>query len=105
MEVVGFSEIARDLIYRNITDIGHSFFINREAVGKIKSFRGVRQGDPLAPLLFVLAQQVFSTNLKREIIASRMVEYKVGIGELSISRLFLCGRCVDFYQRLSKVIE
>lgn len=105
MEVVGFSEIARDLIYRNITGIGHSFFINGEAVGNIKSFRGVRQGDPLAPLLFVLAQQVFSTNLKREIVASRMVEYKVGRGELSISRLFLCGRCVDFYQRLSKVIE
>lgn len=43
----GFSEIARDLIYR----LMYSFYINAETVGKVQSTRGVRQGDPLSLLV------------------------------------------------------
>lgn len=60
----GFSAISQDLVYRNISNILYQFRINGELNGKFHSFRGVRQGDPLSPLFFVLAQQVLATNLK-----------------------------------------
>lgn len=65
-------------------------------MGRINSFGGVRQGDPLSPLLFVLAQQIFSSNLKREISERRMIEYKVGRDEISISHLFYTNDVLIF---------
>lgn len=54
MEAFGFSPQARDLIYRNLC-IWYSFQINGEYFGSFRSFPVVRKGNPLSPLLFVLA--------------------------------------------------
>lgn len=56
MKAFVFSEQARDLIYRIICNIEYFFYINGETVGHVRSTRSVRQGDPLSPLLSVLAQ-------------------------------------------------
>lgn len=65
------------MIYRNICNISHTFRINGNIVGSFRSFRRVRQGDPLSPLLFVLAQQVLSTNIKACIQQGRLIPYKI----------------------------
>lgn len=66
MMAFGFSELAKDLIYRIICNIEYFFDINGEHVGNVRSTRGIRQGNPISPLLFVLAQQVFSANLQQQ---------------------------------------
>lgn len=43
---------------------------------------------PLSPLLFVLAQQVLSTNLKKCIDQLSLIPYKVGRNQISLSHLF-----------------
>lgn len=88
LQAFGFSPAARDLIYRNIANICYNFRINGEITGNFHSTRGVRQGDPLSPLLFVLAQVVLSFNLNRRIAQLNMMPYKVGRNKVSVSYLF-----------------
>lgn len=80
--------ISRELIYRNIANIWYQFRINGEITGNFCSSRGVRQGDPLSPLLFVLAQQIITFNLKKQIEQNSISWFKVGHNERSISHLF-----------------
>lgn len=67
MEIFGFNAGARDLIYRNLCNIWYTFWINGELTGNFQSFQGVRQGDPLSSLLFVLAQQILTANINRSV--------------------------------------
>lgn len=105
MKAFGFSEIARDLIYRIICSIDYSFFINGETVGNVRSSRGVRQGDPLSPLLFVLAQQVLTVNLNRKIRNGEISSYKVGRQELPISHLLYADDVLVFTNGASRSLH
>lgn len=67
LESFGFNAGAMDLIYQNLCNIWYTFRINGELRGSFRSFRGVRLGDPLSPLLFVLAEQVVTINISRRI--------------------------------------
>lgn len=95
LQAFGFSHIARELIYWNIANICYSFRINGEIAGNFCSTRGIRQGDPLSPLLFVLAQQVLSFNLKKRIDQLSMTPYKIGRNEISLSHLFYADDVSD----------
>lgn len=99
MEAFGFSAASRDLVYRNICNIWCQFRINGETHGHFRSFRGVRQGDPLSPLLFALAQQVLSSSLKNLISAGAIYNYKVGRNTLHISHLFYADECLGIHLR------
>lgn len=96
METFGFSARSRDLIYRCICNIEYQFQINGELTGSFRSSRGVRQGDPLSPLLFVLAQEIFSINLKARISSGQITEFKVGRNEVSLSHLLYADDILIF---------
>ena len=44
----------------------YSVLINGEAKGKINPTRGLRQGDPISPYLFLLCTEGLSAMLKKE---------------------------------------
>lgn len=86
---LGFSERWVKLILACVMNSTFSFMINGEIQGMVRPQRGLRQGCPLSPYLFILCAKAFSSlihvaetaNLIREVRFSK---------DLMVSHLFFC---------------
>ena len=58
--------------------IRFSVIVNGSPTGFFESSRGLRQGDPLSPLLFLLIMEVLSHMLKRSVERGFIMGFQVG---------------------------
>lgn len=63
MRRLGFVEEWITWIMRCVTFVSYSFKLNGDLVGLVHPKRGIRQGDPLFPFLFVICAEGFSALL------------------------------------------
>jgi hypothetical protein len=97
----GFSERWRQWIYTCISTARFSVLVNGSAHGFFTTSRGLRQGDPLSPLLFIIVMEALSRMLERAVAGGYISGFSVGDStgaELSISHslfaddtLIFCG--------------
>lgn len=96
LRAMGFSTQFQDIVYRSICNIWYKVNVNGFLSSNFKLSRGVRQGDLLSPLLFIVAQQVLSYNLSRLETKGAIRPYNLGRNVASISHLFYADDMLVF---------
>ncbi|WZY72874.1 hypothetical protein YC2023_005114 [Brassica napus] len=92
------------LIYQCLTTASFSVVVNGATGGFLKSTRGIRQGDPLSPYLFVLAMECLS-----RLLLSRYEEGSIGYHprteNLKISHLMFADDVMVFFDGSSNSLH
>lgn len=73
-----FSEIFINLVIQCITTTQFSVLINGGPMGKFNASRGIRQGDPLSPFLFIICSKILSRLLLRGEMNKKIHGVKIG---------------------------
>ena len=89
MRRLGFPEIWIDRVWQLVSNCWFSIIINGSSSGFFKSSRGIRQGDPLSPGLFILAAEALSCGLDDLLKKKNFKPYRMPKGCLPVTHLSL----------------
>ncbi|CAL8136353.1 unnamed protein product [Prunus armeniaca] len=96
MRQLGFDPTFCQWIMECISTITYSILINGEATTPILPSRGLRQGDPLSPFLFLICAEGLSALLHRQEERGGLHGFQLRPHGLSISHLFFADDSVIF---------
>ncbi|KAF7835206.1 ribonuclease H [Senna tora] len=85
-----------DVIMRCVTSVSYSILVNGTPSESFLPQRGIRQGDPLSPYLFIICAEVFSCLLDRAVNDGWFQGVKIGRSSPSISCLFFADDSIIF---------
>ena len=80
MKKMGFHDKWVTIMMECISTISYSILVNVEPHGYIKPSRGLRQGDPLSPYLFLLCAKGFHSLIQKEKIARTLKRVSISKG-------------------------
>lgn len=61
---LGFSEAWVDLVMQCVETVSYNFFLNGQEAGSVTPSRGLRQGDPISPYLFIICSEGLTSLLQ-----------------------------------------
>ena len=93
---MGFQEKRIQLSMMCVKTMSYSVLINGEPKGRIIPTRGLRQGDPISPYLFLLCMEGLSALLQKEVRMGRIMRVPVCRGAPKISHLFFTDDSIIF---------
>lgn len=79
----------------------HGFLLSldqREFIGKFSPQRGLRQGDPLSPYLFIIFLETLSCVLNKLDAEGKCKGLKLSNNGISLSHLFFADDCLIFFE-------
>jgi len=106
MEKMGFQQQWIDLVMRCMETVHYNFLLNGEEVGHVFPTRGLRQGDPISPYLFIIGLEGLSRMFQRAEARGSLHGVKVCSRVPSISHLFFADDSFIFCKAtLDEVVE
>jgi hypothetical protein len=102
---LGFPSIFIDWIMECVTTVSSSVLVNG---GKTKHFwptRGLRQGDPLSPYLFILCQEVLSRLIERNFAKGNFSGVKMNVSGLAITHVMFADDLMLFAKANRREVE
>ncbi|PNX99600.1 ribonuclease H [Trifolium pratense] len=79
-----------------VSSVNYSVLVNFDRVGPISPGRGLRQGDPLSPYLFILVAEGLSTLIHQAVARGEIHEIKICRGAPLVSHLLFADDCFLF---------
>lgn len=109
---LGFAEKWVSWILRCVSSVTYQILLNGEAKGNIIPSRGLRQGDPLSPFLFILLTEALISKLRGAEEEGRITGLKIARASPEISHLlfaddslFFCKADVQQCAELIRIIN
>ncbi|KAH9727416.1 reverse transcriptase domain-containing protein [Citrus sinensis] len=87
-----------DLIMLCVSTVRYKVLRNGAEVGPIIPSRGLRQGDPLSPYLFIICAEGLSSLIRNREMAGFLHGIKVAKNTPSISHIFFADDCLLFFK-------
>ena len=95
-EKLGFCSKWVNLIMQCITSVSYSVLINGATYGSIKPSRGLRQGDPLSPSLFLLCAEGLSAIIHEAVRNHSLTGIFICRSSPSVTHLFFADDSILF---------
>ncbi|XP_050241121.1 uncharacterized protein LOC126690018 [Quercus robur] len=93
---MGFREEWVALIMECITTVSYSILVNGEPKGLIKPSRGLRQGDPPSPYLFLFCSEGLNAILRKAALNGEIQGFSLSRNGPKITHLFFADDCLLF---------
>lgn len=94
----GFSDLWMSRIMGLITSISYSFIRNGSVFGDVTPHRGVRQGDPISPYIYIICAEGLSSIIRRNEEAGLIHGCSIARGAPAISHLLYADDCYFFFR-------
>ncbi|KAG7594035.1 Reverse transcriptase domain [Arabidopsis thaliana x Arabidopsis arenosa] len=94
----GFAEIWCQWVMKCVTTVTYSVLLNGSPTDKIKPSRGLRQGDPLSPYLYLLCTKGLSSLLSHAMQTKSLHGFKASRNGPQISHMFFADDSLLFFQ-------
>ena len=96
MERLGFNEKWRRWVMKCISSASYSILLNGNPVGKIIPNKGIRQGDPISPYLYLLCTEGISSIIQNSIQTGKIHGFKASRTGPAISHLLFADDSLLF---------
>ncbi|XP_019199805.1 PREDICTED: uncharacterized protein LOC109193404 [Ipomoea nil] len=98
MTVLGFHNNWVDLVMKCVTTVSYSILVNGSRSDPIIPTRGLRQGDPLSPYLFIICAEGLSLMLQQANREGLIHGCRVARGAPQVSQLFFADDSLLFFK-------
>ena len=112
MRKMGFQDRWISLMMMCVNTVSYSVLINGKPKGRIVPSRGLRQGDPISPYLFLLCAEGLSAMLQKDEFDTNLRGISVCRGAPRISHLLFADDCIVFCKasmdeglKITKILE